>query len=148
MILAHRGHHQHVRAVIVELEPLRHVLSQHGRSKGTERLAILDAKIEHLLHGRAARITQDRACPERAWPKLHAPLHPPDRLLFDERRHRFFDHRLIVEHRKMRPGSRQSRFDVTLGKGRTQIAARHAVEPIGHDARSLEIAVISRQRRP
>src|SRR5215471_5739312 len=90
-VLRHLGDHEHVRAVVGELEPLSDVFSQHCRREGTEGLAILHAEVEALLHGRRTRIGEDGPAAERPRPELHAALEPSDGLFLyegiDDRRH-------------------------------------------------------------
>ena len=54
-------------------------------AKGRKTLAVLDLEVQHRLHGRRARIAEDRASAERARAELHAALEPADRLSVDER---------------------------------------------------------------
>src|SRR5688500_10910191 len=49
---------------------------QHGRSKGSKRLAELDLLIHCRLHVRAASVAEDTACTQPSWAKLHAALKP------------------------------------------------------------------------
>ncbi len=50
-LLLHVGNEQHIGRIGIELEPVGHVLTQHGGRKRPEAFAKLDAQVERLLHG-------------------------------------------------------------------------------------------------
>ena len=72
---------QHVGAVTVELEPLVHALAKNGGRERPERLPELDLEVHDRLHRRRARITDDRAAPERSGSEFHSPKKKADDFL-------------------------------------------------------------------
>src|SRR5205823_5762206 len=68
----------HERNVVILLEPFRHSFAQNRRRERTERFPAFDFQVQDFLHVAAARIAQDGAVPERAWPPLHPALEPAD----------------------------------------------------------------------
>src|SRR5687767_6492214 len=70
---------QHVRAVVLELEPARCMLGQHRRCKRPERLPELDSQIEIALHVRPPCVGDYRARSQRPRPVFHSALEPTDR---------------------------------------------------------------------
>src|SRR6185312_4833058 len=141
-LLLHRRDEQHVRAVGVEIEPLGHVLAQHRRCEGAEALAELDLEIEQLLHGRRARVAEDRACAERARSELHATLEPADGLALDEGADDAVEKSLVIERLEIRANRREPAPDLVTGVGRTEICPAHAVAGVAGDARPIEKEVI------
>ena len=69
-------HHERRRVVL--LEPLARRLREERRRERAEGLAVLDARVEDVLHVVPARIGDDRAVAERARAELHPPLEPAD----------------------------------------------------------------------
>src|SRR5688572_20679947 len=63
---------------MIEIEVIGDTFLQHCRCERAERLALFDDRVDAILHGVGARITQDRACTQSAWSKFHAPVEPPD----------------------------------------------------------------------
>src|SRR5688572_25904568 len=122
------GDKQHVRALGVELEPLRRIIGKHRRREGTERLAVLDFQVERLLHRRRARVAEDRARAERARAELHAALEPAERPALGERLGALLDQLLIAVHLEHRAGAAQPLLDIGLRELRPEIAAAHGVE--------------------
>ena len=89
LLLGHRGaaifpdrrHQQHVGALAVDLEVVRHVVVHHRRGKGSERLAELDLQVHDRLHLLGARIADDAARAKGPGTELHASLKPADDVL-------------------------------------------------------------------
>src|ERR1035441_4142166 len=79
--LSYAGHQQHVGAVALELEPVAHILAQHGRSKRAKRFPEFDLQVELRLHGRLARVGQNGTVAQRTRTELHAALKPSQHLL-------------------------------------------------------------------
>ena len=82
--LGHRGHQQHVGAVLVaaEVEVVVHPLREHRRREGPERLAELDLQVHHRLHLRGCgRRRGCCGCPAPAGrtPCAPAASRPPSR---------------------------------------------------------------------
>ena len=69
-------HHERRRVVL--LEPLAGRLGEDRRRERAERLAVLDPRVEDVLHVVPARVGDDRAVAERARAELHPPLEPAD----------------------------------------------------------------------
>src|SRR5215471_21040617 len=74
MLRLHVGDEKHVRTLVIKFKPIRDVLTQHAGREGSEAFAIFDLEIHDRLHQRRARIANDAASAERAWPKLHTSL--------------------------------------------------------------------------
>src|SRR5262245_3890347 len=72
--------HQHKRRWIGMLEIVAHSLFQNGRRKRPERLAVLDAAIQYVLHLRPSWINYNTPVAQSAWPEFHPSLIPPDDL--------------------------------------------------------------------
>src|SRR5262249_24717005 len=104
---------------------------QYRRRERPKALAIFHLQIEVTLHGWRAGVAQDRARAERAWTELHATLEPADRLLISKRGDRFRDHFVFAQHREPRARSKESLFDLCLGKAWPQERAEHAVAAVG-----------------
>ena len=68
----------HERGAVVLLVPVPGVLGEDRRGERPERLAVLDAGVEDVLHVRTARVDEDRAVAERTRPELHPALEPAD----------------------------------------------------------------------
>ena len=60
------GHEQHVRTVVVEIEPFGGVAAQHRGCKWPERFPVLDLEIERRLHVARPSVRDDRTITERA----------------------------------------------------------------------------------
>src|SRR5688500_5034762 len=75
---------QHEWRVLLALEYLPRAFGEHDRCKRAERLAVLDAAVENILHLGLARIGQQAAIAERAWPELGTALKPADHALLGE----------------------------------------------------------------
>ena len=75
---------QHERRVLLAFEYLPDPFGQHDRRERTERLAVLDAAVENILHLGLARVGQQAAIAERARPELGTALKPADHLLIGE----------------------------------------------------------------
>jgi hypothetical protein len=65
---------------MIVLEVFVLVIGHDGRRKGTKPLAVLDARVENILHVGQAGMGDDRAIAERARAPLHAPLKPADHI--------------------------------------------------------------------
>src|SRR6184192_3678615 len=59
-------------------EIISDIFFQDRRREWAERFALLDPRVEHVLHFGAARIAYDRSIAKRARPELHTPLKPAD----------------------------------------------------------------------
>src|ERR1051326_6779022 len=59
-VLADFGNDEHIRAVAIEIEPLRNVFAQHRRSERAEALAEFDLEVELPLHVGRAGIAENR----------------------------------------------------------------------------------------
>src|SRR5579862_6382106 len=70
----------HERRLVLLLEPFAGRLSEDRRRERPESLAMLDPRVEHVLHACRTRVGDDRAVTERARPELHAALEPADDL--------------------------------------------------------------------
>src|SRR5262245_49686209 len=80
------GDEEHVRAVAIHLEPIRDLLTQHGRREGTKGLAELDLEVHRALHGRRARIADDTPGTKRSRAELHTALEPADDVVLRDQR--------------------------------------------------------------
>src|SRR5260370_16086133 len=69
---------QHERRRVVMLEIFMLEIGEDRRSKGTEPLAVLDARVENIFHIRQAGMSEDGAVAESAPAPLHASLQPAD----------------------------------------------------------------------
>ena len=76
--------HQHERRVLVALEDFVGALRHHDRRERPERLPVLDPLVQHVLHLRRARVGDDAAIAERAWPEFGPALKPADHLAFGQ----------------------------------------------------------------
>src|SRR6185369_5102404 len=103
MVLGYVGHEKHIGTVGVEVEPAGHVLTEYGRRKGPEGLAVLHLQVQQGLHGRRSRISEDRASSEGTRTELHAALEPSNRFAFRQRLHGCFN-QLVIAH-SGEPGS-------------------------------------------
>src|SRR5687768_11229119 len=63
---------------MIEIEVFGDTFLQHRRRERPERFALFDDRVDAILHGVGARITEDRACAQSAWSKLHASVEPTD----------------------------------------------------------------------
>ena len=123
----HVGDEQHVRTVGVEIEPLVHVLAEHGRRERPERFPELDLQVHHRLHLRRARVADDRAAAERARTELHASEQQTDHLLGREQRSH------LVGQRRRRQAARlvavrlQEHGDFVVAERRAEVRTAHAV---------------------
>ena len=72
---------QHERRVLLAFENVFHPFGQHDRRERPERLPVLDAAVEDVLHLSPSRIGQQAAIAERARPEFGRPLKPADHLL-------------------------------------------------------------------
>ena len=80
-----RGHQEHVGALLAQLEPLLHVIPQHDRGEGPERLPELDPPVEPRLHPEISGVGQDAAGAQGAGAELHPSLEPAHHpLLLDQ----------------------------------------------------------------
>src|SRR5579859_175535 len=145
-LLHNVSHQQHVRAVAIQLEPFGHVLPQHRRSEGTERLAKLHLQIEHRLHPGRPRVCQNGARPQRPRPELHASLKPAGGLLVHQRSHAGFDQLSFIHHLILRARGSQAPLDLALRKRGPQIGALHLVAAATHQPRLPLEQVIRSQR--
>ena len=66
----------HERRAVVLLVPLAGSLGEDRRRERAKRLAVLDARVEDVLHVVASRVGDDRAVAERARAELHPSLEP------------------------------------------------------------------------
>ena len=78
-----------------------------SRCERPETFAVFDLEVELLLHGRGARIAEDRTRAERARAELHAALEPSDRLLRGEGIGCFLDHLRLGHRGEARAGRRE-----------------------------------------
>src|SRR5262245_11729181 len=80
MLLADIHDHTHVRKFgsWLDLEPAMNFFKRHSRRKRTKCLTHLDHRIDTITHLRMARIGQNTAMPQRAWPEFHSPAIPSD----------------------------------------------------------------------
>src|SRR4029078_12285006 len=91
MLVEYWRHEQHVRALVlrIEPEPAMRFVPQDDPRKRSEALAKLDLEVHGRLHLRRARVADDAAPAERARPELHAALVESDHAAVgDERRDR------------------------------------------------------------
>src|ERR1700724_955555 len=116
------------------------------RREGTEAFAVCDPQVERLLHGRAARVAQDRARAERARTELHASLEPADRAAGRKRIGRLADERAVVAPLEVCTRGGQSLLDLALLVARTEVAALHGVVAVG-EPRLAGVHVIGGERR-
>src|SRR5207244_8379439 len=119
------------RAVIVEFEPVAHILAQHRRRKRAKALAVFDAQIQGALHFRISRIAEDRAVAEGARAELHPSLEAADGLALDEGSGGGVEQRRVIEHVENGARRRETLLDLGLGELRPEIASLYRVEPIG-----------------
>src|SRR6266540_2780744 len=68
----------HERRAVVLLVPLARLIGEYRRRERTKPLAVLDPRVEDVLHVGPARVGDDRAVAERARSELHPPLEPAD----------------------------------------------------------------------
>src|SRR5262245_40147916 len=71
--------------VVSLFKPVRYRVLKNRRRKGAKRFAPLDLGIEDSLHVGAARISHDRAIPERSGTPFHTPLEPSYNLAIGDR---------------------------------------------------------------
>ncbi len=83
-LFLHRRNQQHVWALAIQFEVVRHPLRQHRRRKRPERFAVLDPQIQAGLHIRIARIAEDRPRSQRARPKLQPARQMADDLALNQ----------------------------------------------------------------
>ena len=147
MLLGHVGHEQHVGAVGVEIEPARDVFAEHGRREGPEGLTIFHLQVQQGLHGRRARIAEDRARSEGARAELHASLEPADRFAVGQRLHGRFN-QLVIGHRGESGAELgQTRLDLGLAEGWAEVGAVHGVQGRGGRPGLVPKYVISAEGR-
>src|SRR6185295_7061321 len=94
---------------------------------GPEGFAVLYLEVEHRLHGRRARVAQDRAGAQRARAELHAPLEPPDRLAFGERGGGHVKEFALAENLERRAHATEPLLEVRLRELRAKVGPGHAV---------------------
>ena len=75
------GHQQHVRALALQLEPVRRPLPQHGRRERPKTFPELDLQVHHLLHLWRSRIADDRSRAQCPRAEFHPPMKPADHFL-------------------------------------------------------------------
>src|SRR5437773_11783757 len=119
---------QHIRAIHVEIEPPGRVLAENGGSERTKGFPILDLEIEHLLHGRRARVAQDRAGTERAWAKFHPSLEPAECFPLRQRSRGGVKQRFVVDDLENRACLAEARLDVGLRVFGSEVSPTHSIE--------------------
>src|SRR5580765_7971827 len=65
---------QHERRWMVKVKVFARAVSEHRRSEGPERLALLDCRVDPIAHGCVARVCQDRTRSQSAWAEFHAAM--------------------------------------------------------------------------
>jgi hypothetical protein len=78
LVGAYPRRHRHEGISLIDLEEFSGMFREHDRREGTERFALLDARIEPILHLRVTGVCQDGAVAEGARPHLETPLEPTD----------------------------------------------------------------------
>src|ERR1051325_4719955 len=72
------GYQKHVRAVLVQLEPILEVFPANRRREWTKAFAILDFQVQRGLHARGTRIAENRSRPQTPRSEFHSALEPSD----------------------------------------------------------------------
>src|SRR5205085_6093597 len=67
---------QHVSGRMIEIEVSGSAVLEHRRRERPEGFPLLDDRVDTILHCVRAWIRQNRAGPQRAWPKLHPAVKP------------------------------------------------------------------------
>ncbi len=123
---------QHVGALAVQGEPVRDLLAQDRRRKGTERFAKLDLQVQHRLHLGRSRVGDNRAAAERARTELHASLQQADHLLVGQQRGDLVGEPRGRDASGHVPVPFHECLDLRLRESRAEKRAAHAVGIAGH----------------
>ena len=86
-VLEHRGHQEHVRALLArfQIEPLGRSILQNSRRKWAETLAKFDLEIHRGLHGRRAGVAKNAPRAEGSGAEFHPALEPANHLTIGEK---------------------------------------------------------------